>query len=364
MSWLLEYCSTAGQSDQLVGNPDHQALLLTGLVGEAGGILVEFKKRAREGAAYPQDQARLCEELGDLLWYFVRVVQMSMPSLIKALNETQVSGRVSPQLATHFPMQLVANDEMHKAISLSTAASSLLKGDRGTGNARALMAVWDALLDIATVADMSMRDVARRNVEKRESRWPTERRYAPYFDAMFQEEEQLPRRLDVEFHELGTPERPLVVLRCDGQNVGDRLTDNIRVADDYRFHDVFHFAHMAYLGWSPVLRAVLRCKRKSDRNIDENEDGARAAIIEEAVSVTVFNRAKEVGLFRNIDHVDYDILKVVEGLVQGFEVDRTPLWQWEEAILGGYEVFRQMKDHQGGRLSVDMMEHRLNYSRL
>ena len=47
---------------------------------------------------------------------------------------------------------------------------------------------------------------------------------------------------------------------------------------------MFHFAHAVYLGWSPVLRALLKSKRKSDPRFDENQDGARAQIIEEGVS--------------------------------------------------------------------------------
>ncbi|MGW7530630.1 hypothetical protein ACWGJ5_46485, partial [Streptomyces sp. NPDC054783] len=33
-----------------------------------------------------------------------------------------------------------------------------------------------------------------------------------------------------------------------------------RVEDDYRFHDAFHLAHAAVLGWSPVSRFLLGCK--------------------------------------------------------------------------------------------------------
>ena len=51
---------------------------------------------------------------------------------------------------------------------------------------------------------------------------------------------------------------------------------NIADADGYRYHDIFHIANAVFLGWSPVVRALLRCKRKSQPHIDENEDGARA----------------------------------------------------------------------------------------
>ena len=153
----------------------------------------------------------------------------------------------------------------------------------------------------------------------------------------------------------------VVVLRCNGLNLGDRLTDNIQGGDYYRFHDIFHFAHAVYLGWSPVLRDLLKCKRKSNPRTDENQDGARARIVEEAVSAMIFNRAKNVRYFRDVDHVDYDLLKAIEGLVRGFEVDVVPLWQWEKAILKGYEVFEQLKEHEGGKVSLDLEAHELCY---
>jgi hypothetical protein len=49
-----------------------------------------------------------------------------------------------------------------------------------------------------------------------------------------------------------------VFLRRNGVNIGDRLTDNKLEKDDYRFHDVFHLANAAILGWSPVLRVIPR----------------------------------------------------------------------------------------------------------
>ncbi len=67
-----------------------------------------------------------------------------------------------------------------------------------------------------------------------------------------------------------------VIQQCTGINIGDRLTDNRLEPDDYRFHDVFHLAYAAILGWSPVLRALFKVKRKSCPKIDENQDGARA----------------------------------------------------------------------------------------
>ena len=74
MSWLTDYCNNAEQTDRLAGRPNHVALLATGLFGETGSVLTELKKAQRETAAYPSYRNRLVEEIGDLLWYFARLV--------------------------------------------------------------------------------------------------------------------------------------------------------------------------------------------------------------------------------------------------------------------------------------------------
>lgn len=51
--WLTDFATSAGRTDQLVGNDDHTALLAAGLLGEMGSILAEMKKEEREREAYP-----------------------------------------------------------------------------------------------------------------------------------------------------------------------------------------------------------------------------------------------------------------------------------------------------------------------
>jgi hypothetical protein len=151
-------------------------------------------------------------------------------------------------------------------------------------------------------------------------------------------------------------------MQCNGINIGDRLTDNIADADDYRFHDIFHFAHAVYLGWSPVVRALLHCKRKSDPHIDEAEDGARAAITEEAIAAVVFGRAKHLNFFEGMDHVDLGLLKTITEFTSGYEVDSVPLWQWDRAIMEGYRVFRLLRQDGGGHVTLDLAKRELNYA--
>ena len=357
MSWFADYCEEAAQTDQLSRDGNHVALLATGLFGEAGSVLAELKKTVRERGAYPSYQNRLTEEVGDLLWYFARLVSVLAPSDVRKLGElTECPG----QHGDH------ADDEpICDALELGSAAGALLATlQHSTDNVipSQLGTIWRALLRVAARARIDVRQAADRNLDKTQSRWPSQRDFTPLFDERFDETERIPRRLDVEFRQIRRGDKHAVLLRCNGLNIGDRLTDNIDHPDFYRFHDVFHLAHAVYLGWSPVVRVILNCKRKSVPRVDENQDGARARIIEEAVSAIVFSRAKETRFYDGIDQVDYDLLKTITEFVRGFEVEDVPLWQWEAAILNGYRVFRALRDNGGGTVTADLISRNLRYA--
>lgn len=352
MSWFSDYCSKAAKTDRLAGRADHVRLLAAGLLGETGSVLAELKKTVRDAEAYPLQKSRLVEEFGDLLWYFARlttVLGQDIAAEMGAATRSSSSG---------------GKDELGCAVALGAAVGSLLGGlgeaDRNVGPE--LRSVWLAVEEVSVAMDLDLREAARQNVEKTRSRWPARRTYHRLFDEEFGETEQLPRRLEVEFRQIDRGRGGVVLLRCNGLNLGDRLTDNIEDPDFYRFHDIFHLAHAVYLGWSPIVRVLLNCKRKSDPRVDENQDGARARIVEEAVSAVVFSRAKQTRFYDGIDHVDYDLLKTVREFVSGFEVEAVPLWQWEAAILNGYRVFRLLRQHGGGKVDVDLVNRGLRYA--
>ena len=355
MSWLTEYNQAARQTDQLINKPNHALLLVAGLFGEAGSVIAELKKEERETDAYPAYRNRLLEEIGDCLWYLVRLSDLCAPSVLE-----HVDNRLSGQ-------RKASHGSLANGVTLGVAAGKLLSALRtspGRTVQKNLETVWDCLLKVGDGATIDLAEAARTNLEKTQSRWPEKRILMPLLDQDFPEEEQLPRKLDVEFRRVRRSKTDSVVVRCNGLNFGDRLTDNIGEPDFYRFHDIFHLAYAVYLGWSPVIRALLRCKRKSKPEVDENQDGARARIIEEAVSVIVFSRAKEMADYDGVDHVDYDLLKAIQELIQGFEVAHTPLWQWETAILEGYRVFRRLREQGGGHVTVDMNQRELIYREL
>lgn len=352
MSWFPHYCDETVRTDQLTGNPKHVGLLAAGLFGEAGSVLTELKKRDREKAAYPLYRDRLVEELGDFLWYFARLIRVLDPSVVTRLDDSDEYA-AQPD-----------GDDIVNALTLGGATGALLTElhqGASTDVTTQLGAIWRAFVRVAAGLDIDLRQAAEKNREKTRSRWPDEREFRPLFDDGFPEEEQIPRKLKVEFREIDRGDKSVVILRCNGLNIGDRLTDNIENEDCYRFHDVFHFAHAVYLGWSPIVRYLLKCKRKSKPIVDENQDGARAGIIEEAVSATVFSRAKAIDYYDGIDHVDYDLLKTVTEFVRGYEVDDVPLWQWEATILNGYRVFRELRKHRGGKVTLDLLNRNLGY---
>jgi NTP pyrophosphatase (non-canonical NTP hydrolase) len=112
--------------------------------------------------------------------------------------------------------------------------------------------------------------------------------------------EKFPRAFVMSFDEIREGQKAKVRTFIDGAHVGAELTDNAYVDDGYRFHDVFHASYAAVLGWSPVLRKLSKRKRRSNRIIDEVEDGGRAGVIEEGIAALVFAYAREHQFLKNV----------------------------------------------------------------
>ena len=215
----------------------------------------------------------------------------------------------------------------------------------------------------ATKFGLDLEDVARANIEKTRSRWPTDADATKHklFDDVFPAKEQIPRNFRVSFTEVLEGDSVRVIIAKDGEVIGDPLTDNAHDDDGYRFHDVFHLSYAAVLGWSPLVRKFLSVKRKSVPRIDEVEDGARARIIEEMISALVFTYAREHKFLDGVAGVDYHLLKTIQALVADREVKIRSLAEWERAILDGYAVWRSIRDNQGGEVDIDLMTRRITF---
>lgn len=179
-------------------------------------------------------------------------------------------------------------------------------------------------------------------------------RYA-LLDSGYPEHERLPREFVAEFEqrtdEIG---RKRVRLLVDGLLVGHELGDNHYVDDGYRFHDVFHLAHAAVLGWSPLLRSLLGRKRKSDPVIDDVEDGGRAIMLEEAISALTFDYAQARDWLVGHDEVDPQLLSLFRSLTSHLEVRKCSASDWTRTVLRGVSVWRQVHEEEGGRISIHL----------
>lgn len=218
----------------------------------------------------------------------------------------------------------------------------------------------DVLWYVAALAhrfDLSLDDIAAASLEKTKDRWrTTPDAEHTRFDDGFPEHERFPRQTTLTFTPTLTDDgRTVIVLtREDGQQAGDPLTSASRVEDGYRFHDVFHLAHAAVLGWSPVTRFLLARKRKSDAHVDEAEDGGRAIAIEEGISALVFSYAARHSYFADIKHVDNELLTTISHMTAHLEVGICRAADWEHAIFTGYTAWRQLRDHNGGTVHLDL----------
>lgn len=376
---LQDYAAQALATDQ---RSDSGSLTfpLLGLFGETGSLLSEVKKKQRDRASYLGYAAAVVEELGDVLWYLTVVADrsgLSLDDIVRNLGPERASGSVL-SFASLQPAIMPRGTEPTPAfertlLQLAGEVGMLLtehEAGRMTANQAALTtrlaAIMQNLIQAANDAGVTLEAAAVKNLAKIFDRWPRERLYPAPLDESAEAEEQLPRNLYVDVFERKVGGRTYVFQRCNGLNIGDRLTDNAMKADDYRFHDVFHYAYVAVLTWSPVIRALFRLKRKSDPRVDEAQDGARAALIEEGVATWVFGQAVKLDFFANVKpgELPFDMLKHVRQFVAGYEAEQIPLWVWEEAILQGYAAFRFLREHRRGRLHIDMHNRRLTIETL
>ncbi|KQW72347.1 nucleoside triphosphate pyrophosphohydrolase family protein [Ensifer sp. Root127] len=371
---LNEYQILASRSDRTRDKGNGFDLPVLGLVGEVGSLLSEVKKRQRDKAAIIGYEQTVLEELGDTLWYLAITADHAGIKLAALAGADPGSDLPFTALQPQHSLPLnTPSAQFEKTLLRLTAATGELAaevdGSHGDGIflQTRLGSVLTHLVQAANEAEVLLEAAARANIQKTEDRWPQERVYPELFDSAFPSDEQLPRTLEIDIYERdASNDKRYVLQSCNGLFIGDRLTDNIMEPDDYRFHDVFHYAYAAVLGWSPVTRALLKRKRKSKARVDEGEDGARASLIEEGVATYVFGIAKDFDFFANQKPGDLSLtlLKNVRQFVRGYEVHTSPLWLWEEAILQGNHAFRYLRENRRGRIKLAVEKRSLSIEEL
>lgn len=220
------------------------------------------------------------------------------------------------------------------------------------------------LSTIATQNGILLDDVVDLNLTKIKDRFlATDPSEYIDFDSNYPENERFPEEFEIEFVSFieDGKNKLKIIDKRDGKLIGDPLTDNSYEDDGYRFHDIFHYGYLAILGWSPVIRKLLSLKRKSKPLVDENEDGARAQITEELISLFTYHHALEHDLLKYSDSVDSGIIKKVQNLVKNTEVKDCSGKQWERAILESYRIFNALRENNGGRVMVSKKNRSLIY---
>ena len=219
----------------------------------------------------------------------------------------------------------------------------------------------DLLWYVASKFELTLDDIAVANLVKVNARWATDRTEPLRFDETLPEGERLPRRFEVELVDVEGDDGQRVCVLINGKPFGVELTDNAYDQDGYRFHDVFHFAYAAVLGWSPITRALLRCKRKSRPLVDEVEDGGRAAVIEEGIAALAFTYARRHHMLDEVSVLDFQLLRTIKDMTSHLEVKQCTTGEWEQAILQGFKVWRAVLATRGGRIAVKLDQRRIEY---
>ncbi|HCK82993.1 MAG TPA: pyrophosphatase [Hyphomonadaceae bacterium] len=379
---IRSYQKLALETDRLKNTGNPLDLPMLGFIGEAGGLLSAVKKRKRDDIPTASYFAAVKEELGDFIWYLAvlssragvpleSIFVQAMPKPWTGKGLLRFEDAQAPFLRTReAPIDRLIALLISMSGDLGAVMTLYARNPRAWDRTKleaGLVCVARSLMRAASAARIKTQEAAHFQLLKAHDRWPGDKVFYPaLLDATADANEQLPRDLVVRIEERTVRARRYVFQSCSGINIGDPLTDNIRDSDDYRFHDVFHYAYAAVLGWSPVTRALLKLKRKSDPETDESEDGARAILIEEGVSGFVFTQGKSLGLFEKVKRgeLSYDLLKTIRQFVRGYEVESAPLWLWEEAILAGFKCFRVLKENRGGIVTMDMNKRRIQIAPL
>ena len=363
---LSDYAAEIAATDVL--NPTDFSPVLQGLYGEIGGIMATAKKHIREKSAYPGFKKAAEEEFGDTLWYLAALCRRMQIPLEEVFAEAANHGNfknvgaasdMTEGALAYIAIPIVEPGSVDTTLVRLGQSAAALLGNSPTRSD--LVSFARAYLDAIRAAELVFSEVARGNLRKARGAF-LEPQPADLigldFDSDFGDEEQLPRNFKIRVNQRGSGKS---YLQWNGVFIGDPLTDNIADRDGYRFHDVFHFSYAAVLHWSPVIRALIKHKRKSKPKYDEEQDSGRAIVVEEGLTAWIFSRAKELNFFEKQEKISLGILKTIGEFVSGYEVEKCPLKLWEKAILDGYAVIRQLKENQGGWIIGDREQRTIKY---
>jgi NTP pyrophosphatase (non-canonical NTP hydrolase) len=426
----VDYAAFVEKTKQFAGKPadEQRSIALYGLVSEIGSLVAAVKKKilseGGEGPQWDQPNDEIKEELGDSFWYCYSAAQVMNGGYIDILAEniavmrTEIGGsddrahmieesldpakrKAFLEGAASLPADGYTFDD-YQRLAYKTARTDgrvllevclALLWQHGAELLRAMLPATEVALHthvanrratvvlggvawhlsaIASLYHLSLDEVIASNCQKVQFRSvrgsPT-----PLHDADRDAKEQFPRQFDVAFVRIG-PQKSRMYF--EGRPLGDDLTDNYYDDDGYRFHDAIHLAFIGHLGWSPVVRGLMKRKRKSrDDKVDEVEDGGRAKVVEELVIKAIHTegdrQAKAAGrcvvgtptrLFPERTLINFKLLKTLRAYVDGLEVANNTFWEWEDAIFDGCDMFFQLSNEKQGAVHIDLDHRSLSFS--
>jgi NTP pyrophosphatase (non-canonical NTP hydrolase) len=427
---VTDYDSFVRKTTQFSQKPrdERRAISFYGLVSEIGSLVAAVKKKLlSEGgeASWDQPNDEIKEELGDAFWYCYASAQAANPDYFDILasdighlrheigNNDERARKIALvldpgarqaflELAKSFPPGPDYSFGDYQQLAYKTArtdgrvllevciavvwqlGAELLRPtlpeieitlnrnivDRPTNVVLSEIA-WH-LSAMASLYNLSLDEVVASNCQKVNFR--SERDVpTPLHDTNREPKEQFPRTFDVSFVRIGAGQSRMYV---NGRPLGDDLTDNAYKDDGYRFHDVIHLALVAHLGWSPVLRGLMKRKRKSkDDRVDEVEDGGRAKVVEELVIKAIHSegdkQAKAQGrcilgtptrLFPQRSLITFRMLKTLRMYVDDLEASKNAFWEWEDAIFHGCEMFFLLCQEKQGTIHVDLNNRQITFT--
>ncbi|MEG8049364.1 hypothetical protein QP178_05550 [Sphingomonas aurantiaca] len=304
-----EYQTLAAKTVKMdLDQPEGRMELVFGLMSEVGSLAQAFKLYLRDSVGLEAQRSRLVEDIGDVQWYLAMIAR-----------------------------------------SLDIGLEDVVQSNLGRITDRYSLTSADALIDVADFdAGYPPTEVfPRRMVFRIEaSDGPAN---DPSAHASFFVEAAAPYVFDPPVETDGKP----LGFRL-GQSIGDPVNDNSATDDGYRFHDAVHVAFMAVLGWSPVMRHLLRVKRKSDPLIDRTQDGARARDLEEALSAVLKVFSTGRNHYAKDSDVDGEVRDLIRRVVADLEVSKAPIWLWASAIAQGYSAMNALRAKGSGWLIADL----------
>jgi NTP pyrophosphatase (non-canonical NTP hydrolase) len=216
--------------------------------------------------------------------------------------------------------------------------------------------------NLAAKLDLELQDVADLNLRRIAERWPTNGdQPSRLLDDEFEPNEQIPRVVQVDFIQVEEGGRKRVRLHSEGKQLGDPVWDMSWEEDDYRFHDAFHLTYAAMLGWSPIARWFFSRQRYSNPRLREVEDSGRAKVIEEAVAAICFEYAREERFLEGVHHLDFGLLQTVRNMTSRLEVRVRTIREWEQAILRSFEIWRDLRSHEGGSVRMNLPDRKIDF---